>query len=108
MELLEITQANFEDEVLKANLPVLLIFKSVWCPTCKRLIPVLEELSDELKDKIKFAKVDVVSNKSIAAQYSILSVPATLIFKSGQMAKQLNGFIPKDKLKKELEGIANG
>ncbi len=105
MELLEVNQTNFESEILKSPMTTAVIFKSQWCPNCQRLTPVLEELADELKDKIKFGKIDVINSRGIASQYSILSVPATLIFKNGQKLKQLNGFVPKDKLKKELEAL---
>ena len=83
----------------------ILVFKSQYCPNCQRLTPILKELAEELKDKVKFREVDISLERDIAVSHSILSVPAILIFKNGQKVKQLNGFIPKDKLIKELEGL---
>lgn len=83
-----------------------LVFKSQYCPNCQRLEPILRELADELKDKVKFREVDISLERPLAVSHSIMSVPAILIFKDGQKVKQLNGFIPKDKLIKELEGVS--
>lgn len=82
-----------------------LVFKSQYCPNCQRLEPVIKELAEELKDKVKFSQVDISSQRDMAVRYSILSVPATLVFKNGQKIKQINGFIPKDKLIEELEAL---
>ena len=101
-KMIELTETNFSQEVLNSGTTVVVEFKSEWCPNCKRLTPVLEELEKEFQGKVKFGKADVMANQPLAVKYSVLSVPVTLIFKNGKLVNQLHGFMPKDKLKEVL------
>lgn len=103
--MIELTDITFNSEVLNSGTAVVVVFKSEWCPNCKRLTPVLEELERECEGKIKFCKLDVMANQTVAVEYNILSVPATLIFKGGKLINQLHGFMPKDKLKEVFSGL---
>jgi thioredoxin 1 len=106
MKPIEVTDATFEQEVLKSDLPVLVDFWATWCGPCKMIAPVVEELANELSGKLKVGKVDVDNNQQIAMQFGIRSIPTLLIFKGGRVVDQLVGAIPKntlvDKLSKHL------
>lgn len=91
--------AKFAEDVGKAILPVFAIFKSEWCPSCKRIWPLVEKLSDEYKDKVKFVHVDAIKNVKSAAEYSVLAIPTMLMVKSGMEADRLTGYVPEPDLK---------
>jgi thioredoxin 1 len=101
---LTLTEQNFEKEVLKAKQPVLVDFYSDWCPPCKILTPIVEEIAEELSGKIKVAKFNVDQGRSLASQYEIMSIPTLILFKDGQEAKRIIGLRSKEELKKELNG----
>jgi len=94
-DLLAITDTNFENEVIKSELPVLIDFWAVWCGPCKMVSPIVEELSREYEGKLKVAKCDVDSNQNIAIKYGIRSIPTLLIFKDGEVVEQIVGAVPK-------------
>lgn len=102
-QLLAITEANFETEVLKSDLPVLIDFWAVWCGPCKMIAPIVEELATEYAGKIKMAKCDVDSEQALAIRYGIRSIPTILIFKQGAVAEQIVGAFPKQHLKAKIE-----
>jgi thioredoxin 1 len=102
MASIEISETNFEREVLKESLPVLVDFWAVWCGPCKMVAPIVEELSTEYAGKIKIAKVDVDSNQHIAMQYGIRSIPTLLLFKQGKVVEQIVGAAPKKALIEKL------
>lgn len=102
MKPMELTETNFEKEVLKSDLPVLIDFWAVWCGPCKVIAPVVEELANEYEGKLKIGKVDVDSNQQIAMQYGIRSIPTLLIFKSGKVVDQIIGAAPKKVLVDKL------
>lgn len=101
--LLAITENNFEAEVLKSDLPVLIDFWAVWCGPCKLIAPIVEELAKEYEHKIKVAKCDVDSNQSVAIKYGIRSIPTILIFKNGDVAEQIVGAVPKHHLVEKID-----
>jgi thioredoxin 1 len=106
MKPLELSEATFEQEVLKSTTPVLVDFWAVWCGPCKAIAPVVEELAAEYEGKLKIGKVDVDNHQQIAMQYGIRSIPTLLIFKAGKVVEQIVGAAPKkilvDKLSKHL------
>lgn len=92
---LAITQDNFDLEVMQEEKPVLLDFWAEWCPPCKMIAPIIDELAEEYKDKIKVVKVDVDSAGKIAQQYSVSSIPTLILMNKGEVVKQQVGALPK-------------
>lgn len=97
-----LAQADFEKEVLEAQMPVVVTFSATWCPPCKMLAPVLEEIAEELKDKVKIMKVDTDENKDLTKQFNIRGVPTMLVFKGGEMVEKLAFQGEKDLLQKQI------
>ena len=100
---LEVTDAEFEREVLKAELPVLVDFWAEWCGPCHVIAPILEELADEYDSRVKFVKLDTEENFDTADRYGIRSLPTLLVFKGGEQVDQIMGTRPKGELKRSLE-----
>ena len=100
--MLELTDANFNQEVLKSDVPVLVDFWAAWCMPCKNIAPIIEELSKEYDGKMKFGKLNVENSQSVARQYGIRSIPTLLIFKDGQVATQIVGMQPKRNLQEKI------
>jgi len=95
----QFTDENFEQEVLKeTNQPVLVDFGATWCPPCKMLAPIIEELAKDFAGKVKIGKIDVDQNKKYASQYKVQSIPTIILFKNGEPVETLMGLQPKDKL----------
>ena len=92
---LEFTDANFQDEVLNSNQPVLVDFWAEWCGPCKAIAPAIEELAEDYADKAKIGKVDIDSNRDTAMQYNIQSITSILIFKDGQVVETIVGMKAK-------------
>ena len=99
----EVTDADFETQVLKSDLPVIVDFWAEWCGPCKMIAPVMEELSGEYSGKVKFAKLNVDFNPRTSAKYGVRSIPTLLIFKGGSPVGQVVGAVPKQMLKQKLE-----
>ena len=100
--LLHVTDAEFEERVLKSEKAVVLDFWAPWCGPCRMMEPVLEELAVENAGKIVVGKLNVDENPETAMKYDILSIPTLLVFSGGQMVKKLVGAMPKKKLAEEL------
>ena len=98
--IIETDDSNFESEVLKAEIPVLVDFWAPWCGPCKAIAPILEQISDELGDKIKIVKVNVDDNQKYAVDFGIKSIPTLLIFNKGELKNQIIGAIPKAEIEK--------
>ena len=99
----EVTDAEFENEVLKSGLPVLVDFWAPWCGPCRMVAPVVEELAQEYDGKVKFVMVNIDVNVRTAATYGIRSIPTLLVFKRGEPVDQIIGFRPKGDLQQSLE-----
>ena len=99
----ELTDANFEAEVLKSEVPTLVDFWAVWCGPCKQIAPMVDALADEYKGRVKVAKLDVDHNQIMAQQYGVRSIPTLLIFKGGKVVGQMVGAMPRSKLETELK-----
>ena len=100
--LTEVTDNNFAADVLEATQPVLVDFWAPWCGPCRIIAPHLEELDNE-RDDLTVVKMNVDENPETAAKYGIMSIPTLILFKNGQVAKQVVGALPKARLQQELE-----
>ena len=98
----EVTDTNFQAEVLESGEAVLVDFWAPWCGPCRIVAPHLEELNDE-RDDIRVVKLNVDDNPQTAATYNVMSIPTLLLFKNGQVAHQIVGALPKNRLVQELE-----
>jgi thioredoxin 1 len=103
-----ITDANFEADVLKANMPVLVDFWAPWCQPCKIVGPIVEELAKEYAGKLKVGKLNVDDNPDAASAYGVMSIPTLIVFKGGQPLKIMVGAQSKENLKKGIEEVLNG
>lgn len=103
MSLLHLTEKNFNEEVIKSHIPVLVDFWAEWCMPCKKIAPIVDEVAKEYSGKIKVAKLNVDEGQSIASKYGIMSIPTLLIFKDGKAVDQAVGFLSKQQLKERIE-----
>lgn len=98
-----ITAENFEAEVLKSDIPVLVDFWATWCGPCQMIGPVVSEIAEEYAGKIKVGKVNVDEQMALAMQYQVASIPTLILFKNGEVAKRTMGAQPKENLIKLFE-----
>lgn len=92
------TSENFEEEVLKSDVPVLVDMFATWCGPCKMMAPVVAQLAEEYKGSVKVGKLDIDQNVDIVEQYKIMSVPTFLVIKDGEVVKKLIGAVSKEEL----------
>jgi thioredoxin 1 len=97
----DVTDNNFQAEVLESESPVLVDFWAPWCGPCRIIAPSLEELNDEIEN-LRVVKLNVDENQQTAAQYEVMSIPTLIVFKNGQPAKKIIGAMPKKRLEAEL------
>lgn len=103
MKPVTITDANFESEIIKSNIPVLIDFWAAWCGPCKVIAPIVEDLAKEYDGKVKVGKVDVDDNQQTAIKYGIRSIPTLLIMKNGKVNDTIVGAVPKAQIVQKLK-----
>ena len=100
---IEVDDGQFEQMVLKSEIPVLVDFWAPWCRPCTMIAPILDELAGEYGGRITFARMDVDQNPKTAARYNIMSIPTLLLFKNGEPISHIVGLRPKDELKRSMD-----
>lgn len=105
-KLLHVTDANFEEEILKSSTPALVDFWAAWCGPCRTVGPIVEELAGEYNDKIKIAKLNVDDNKQTPSKYGVRGIPTLMLFRDGQVVDQIVGAVPKSKIKELLDKVS--
>ena len=101
--IIELTDGNFEQEVLKSELPVLVDFWAEWCAPCRMIAPVVEEIANEYAGRLKVGKLNVDYNPQTAMKYGIMSIPTLMLFHGGRVVDQIIGAVPKRVLVSKLE-----
>jgi thioredoxin 1 len=96
--ILDISDDSFEEEVLKSELPVLVDFWAVWCAPCQMIVPTLEHLAQNYKEKLKVFKLNIDENMKISAKFGIRSIPTLLLFKGGELKETIVGALPQNKI----------
>ena len=105
-KLLHVTDANFEEEILKSSTPALVDFWAAWCGPCRTVGPVVEELAGEYTGKVKVAKLNVDDNKQTPSKYGVRGIPTLMLFRNGQVVDQIVGAVPKSKIKELLDKVS--
>lgn len=103
--LLTLTETNFENEVLRSSVPVLVDFWAEWCGPCKMIAPILDEIAQEYDGRLKVGKVNIDDQQGLATQHGIRAIPTLLVFKNGEVADQIVGLKSKRDLKSNLDRL---
>lgn len=101
----KVNDADFAEEVLKADQPVLVDFWAEWCGPCRMMTPVLEDIASDYAGRMKVAKLNVDENRISATTYSIMSIPTLGLFKNGQLIQKFVGFMPKHELARRIDSV---
>jgi thioredoxin 1 len=101
----EVTDTNFDQEVLRSEQPVLVDFWAVWCGPCKAIAPIVDGVAQTYAGKLKVAKVNVDENGATPSRYGIRGIPALLFFKDGKVADQIVGYVPKDVIEAKVQRL---
>ena len=101
--IVEVTDANFDADVLQSDKPVLIDFWATWCGPCRAIAPIVDELATEYEGKVKVGKMDVDRNSSTPMRYGVRGIPTLLVFKDGQVKEQIVGYVPKEQIQKALD-----
>ncbi|MEA3305539.1 MAG: thioredoxin [Candidatus Omnitrophota bacterium] len=104
-DVIEITNANFEEEIIQSELPVIIDFWAEWCAPCKMMLPVVGELAKELKGRVKVSKINVDENTKAAVDLSVMNIPTLIFFKDGKEAGRLVGVVSKREALKKIEEL---
>lgn len=103
--MLELTKDNFESEVLKSDKPVIVDFWATWCMPCKMIAPIIEEISEEYKDRCKVFKLNIDDAMEIATKFGVMNIPTVVFFKNGNEFTRVTGVVSKDAIVSKIEGM---
>ena len=101
----EVSDTNFQAEVIESDTPVLVDFWAPWCGPCRMVAPVVEEIAQERGEALKVVKLNIDENQNTAVQFNVMSIPTLMVFRNGEVAKTVVGAYPKRKLEAELEPV---
>jgi len=103
--MLNLNTENFEQEITKSDLPVVIDVFATWCGPCQQIIPIFEELEKEMSDKIKFVKLNIDEERDLAIKYNVSSIPTFIFVKDGNVVGKETGYMNKETLKKKIEDL---
>ena len=97
-----VTEADFQEEVISSQTPVLVDFTADWCQPCKMIAPIVEQLAGQWEGRVKVVKLDADQNPGIMMQYGVMGIPTLMLFKSGEVRERITGYAPRDKIEAKV------